>query len=116
MHTKLYLKYKLKKQFCTQNWKFSSPMDLASRFISGDFDHEFFLQYSCTSDNENAMDLVHIPSATICLFDEASGTIDLRHWYQGEEVADSSFLIILEPVEILVTAESPSIAAAAMAA
>jgi hypothetical protein len=91
-------------------------MDLTSRFISGDFDHEFFLQYSFTSDNENAMDLVHIPSATICLFDEASGTIDLRHWYQGEVVTDSSFLIVSEPVEILVTSEIATIAEAAMAA
>lgn len=86
-------------------------MDLTSKFISGDFDHEFFLQFSCASENENAMDLVHIPSATICLFDDASDTIDLRHWYQGEEVAESSFLIILEPVEILVTGETSAMAA-----
>lgn len=86
-------------------------MDLTSRFISGNFDHEFFLQYPVTNENENAMDLVHFPSRMICLFDNATGMIDLRYWYEGEEVIDGPFLIVSEPVEILVTSETAAMAA-----
>ena len=59
-----------------------SSMNLGFRFLSGNFDEEFYFQNSVLSERENAMDLIHIPTGFLCLFDDDAGMIDLGNWYE----------------------------------
>ena len=59
-----------------------STINLGFRFLSGNFDEEFYFQNSVLSERENAMDLIHIPTGFLCLFDDDAGMIDLGNWYE----------------------------------
>jgi hypothetical protein len=57
-------------------------MELTVRFLQGRHNLEFYFRESLVSEQPDAIDLVHIPTGFVCLYDDETNSIDLSTWYE----------------------------------
>jgi len=63
--------------------------ELTLRFLQGRNNFEFYFRESLVSDLRDAIDLVHIPTGFVCLYDDETNSVNLSTWYE-EAVALSA--------------------------
>ena len=65
--------------------------ELTLLFLQGRNNLEFYFRESLVSDQPDAIDIVHIPTGFVCLYDDETNSIDMSTWYE------EAFLEIQEP-------------------
>lgn len=55
--------------------------ELTRRFLQGRNNLEFYFRESLVSEQPDAIDLVHIPTGLVCLFDDETNSVNLSTWY-----------------------------------
>lgn len=61
--------------------------ELTRRFLQGRNNLEFYFRESLVSEQPDAIDLVHIPTGLVCLYDDETNSINLSTWYEEAEPA-----------------------------
>jgi hypothetical protein len=59
-------------------------MELTLRFLQGRHNLEFYFRESLVSEQPDAIDLVHIPTGFVCLYDDETNSLDLSTWYEEQ--------------------------------
>ena len=66
--------------------------ELTLRFLQGRHNLEFYFRESLVSEQPDAIDIVHIPTGFVCLYDDETNSIDLSTWYE-----EATFLKLVVP-------------------
>jgi len=56
--------------------------ELTLRFLQGRNNFEFYFRESLVSEQPDAIDLVHIPTGFVCLYDDETNSVNLSTWYE----------------------------------
>ncbi|NDH68367.1 MAG: hypothetical protein EBY22_10810 [Gammaproteobacteria bacterium] len=56
--------------------------ELTRRFLQGRNNLEFYFRESLVSEQPDAIDLVHIPTGLVCLYDDETRSVNLSTWYE----------------------------------
>ena len=56
--------------------------ELTLRFLQGRNNFEFYFRESLVSEQPDAIDIVHIPTGFVCLYDDETNSIDMSTWYE----------------------------------
>ena len=66
----------------TQAAQAQAMAELTRRFLQGRNNLEFYFRESLVSEQPDAIDLVHIPTGLVCLYDDETHSVNLSTWYE----------------------------------